>query len=108
MAPNANFFPAALPTDGYMDFVTVDADLSLGASINTLTAVEKEHFFALPHVSYQKISAFRIIPKNQKDGYISIDGERIPFQPFQVEVSPGLGRMLSKAFVFQANGPKLQ
>jgi sphingosine kinase len=48
-------------------------------------------------VDYTKVSAYRIIPKNQKDGYISIDGERVPFEGFQVEVHRGLGTVLSKS-----------
>ena len=91
MAPNANFFPAALPNDGYADLVTVDGDISRSAAIKSLMAVENDTFFDMLHVNYRKISAYRIVPKGQRDGYISIDGERVPFEPFQAEVHRGLG-----------------
>ncbi|KAL8722475.1 MAG: hypothetical protein Q9225_001039 [Loekoesia sp. 1 TL-2023] len=105
MAPNTNFFPATLPHDGCMDLVTVDGNISRMAAIRTLFAVETGKFFDMPHVNYCKISGYRIIPKHQKDGYISIDGERMPFEPFQAEVHRGLGTVLSKSgHVYEAPG----
>ncbi len=39
-------------------------------------------------------------------GYISVDGEKMPFEPFQVEVHRGLGTVLSRSgFVYEAEGP---
>ena len=97
MAPDANFFPAALPNDGCLDLITIDGDIGRTAAVQSLLAVEKGTFFDMPHVKYRKISGYRIIPKGQKDGYISIDGERIPFAPFQAEVHRGLGTVLSRS-----------
>lgn len=105
MAPDGNFFPSALPSDGYMDLVMIDGDLPTIKATRTLLAVETGKFFGLPQVQYKKISAYRIIPRDQEDGYISIDGERIPFEPFQAEMCKGLGRVLSKGRVFEAEGP---
>lgn len=105
MAANANFFPASLPHDGCLDLVTIDGDISRMTAFNTMLAVEKGTFFDLPHVSLQKVSAYRLVPK-QKDGYISIDGEKIPFKPFQAEVHRGLGTTLSKnGHCYEAKGP---
>ena len=105
MAPNANFFPAALPNDGYADLVTVDGDISRSAAIKSLTAVENGSFFDMVHVNYRKISGYRIIPKGQRSGYISIDGERVPFEPFQAEVHRGLGTVLSRSgHLYEAKG----
>ncbi|KAI4170473.1 MAG: hypothetical protein LQ343_004976 [Gyalolechia ehrenbergii] len=105
MAPDANFFPATLPNDGCMDLVTVDGDISRTAAIKCLLAIGPGKFFDLPQVNYRKISGYRIVPKNQKDGYISIDGERMPFAPFQAEVHRGLGTVLSKSgHVYEAPG----
>ncbi|KAF2447460.1 sphingoid long chain base kinase-like protein [Karstenula rhodostoma CBS 690.94] len=105
MSPDANFFPAALPDDGCLDLIRIKGTLPRTKSIATLLAIEQHTFFDLPHVDYQKISAYRIIPKNQKEGYISVDGERIPFQPFQVEMHKELGTVLSKnGHLFEARG----
>ena len=88
-----------------MDLITVNGNLSVMKAITTLMAVESDNFFDLPEVSYKKISAYRIIPRNQKDGYISIDGEKVPFEPFQAEIHQGLGRVISKKGVYETAGP---
>ncbi|KAI9839935.1 MAG: hypothetical protein M1819_000127 [Sarea resinae] len=106
MSSDANFFPAALPDDGYQDLVCIDGDISRAAALRAMLAVEKGTFFNLPYVGYRKITGYRIIPKAQGDGYISIDGERIPFKPFQAEVHRGLGTVLSKnGQIYEAMGP---
>ncbi|MCJ1475999.1 sphinganine kinase lcb4 [Lambiella insularis] len=97
MAPDAPFFLAAFPNDGFLDLVTVDGDIRRTTAIKLLLSVEKGTFLDMPEVLYRKITGYRIIPKGQKDGYISIDGERLPFAPFQAEVHHGLGTVLSKS-----------
>lgn len=105
MAADTNFFPAALPSDGCLDLVTIDGDISRMSAIQCLLAVDKGTFFDIPHVTVRKISGYRIIPKGQKDGYISIDGEKVPFEPFQAEVHRGLGTVLSKSgHIYEAKG----
>lgn len=43
---------------------------------------------------------------NRDGGYISVDGEKMPFEPFQVEVHQGLGTVLSRSgFVYETAGP---
>ena len=98
MAPNANFFPAALPSDGYLDVLTMNGDVGMVASTKSFLAVESSAFFDMPVVDYKKASAYRILPKKQegKEGYISIDGESYPFEGFQAEVHRGLGTVLSR------------
>ncbi|KAL7794360.1 ATP-NAD kinase-like domain-containing protein [Trichoderma ceciliae] len=105
MSPDANFFSAAVPTDGLMDLVMIKADISSMAVTKAFLSVESGKFFDNPNVTYKKISAYRITPRNQESGYISIDGERIPFEPFQAEIHRGLGRVISKRGVYEAQGP---
>lgn len=106
MAPEANFFQAALPNDGYMDLICIDGDISRLTAVRMMLSVEDGKLFDMPLVSYRKILGYRIIPKNQDDGYISIDGERVPFQPFQAEIHKGLGTVYSKTgHMFEAPGP---
>ncbi|CAK7230423.1 sphinganine kinase lcb4 [Sporothrix curviconia] len=107
MAPDTAFFSAALMTDGLMDLITTDGDISPTKSLGMMMAVEDNRLFDHPLVRYRKISGFRLTPKNQKDGYISIDGERIPFSPFQAEVHKGLGRVITKRAIagYEAPGP---
>ena len=104
MAPGANFFPATLPSDGHLDLVTVNGDISRANAIRCFMSVENGKFFDTPHVNYQKISAYRITPHG-KEGYISIDGERVPFEGFQAEVHKGLGTVLSRSgHLYEADG----
>ncbi|KAI0883005.1 ATP-NAD kinase-like domain-containing protein [Annulohypoxylon maeteangense] len=105
MAPDANFFTAACPNDGLMDVVLNDGDISAAKYLELLTSVETGRLFDNPHVSYRKVAAYRFTPRNQKDGYISIDGEHVPFEPFQVEIHQGLGTVLSKSGKYEAAGP---
>ena len=105
MAASSPFFSATLPHDGFVDLVTIDGDISRSAAIKMLLAVEKNRFFDMPLVTYRKISGYRIIPRGQKDGYISIDGERVPFASFQAEVHHGLGTVLSRSgHLYEAEG----
>ncbi|KAI0426116.1 sphingoid long chain base kinase-like protein [Xylaria sp. FL1042] len=105
MAPNANFFNAACINDGLMDVVINDGDIPVFKYASLMMSVETGKFFDNPLVSYRKVSAYRFTPRNQSNGYISIDGERIPFGTFQVEIHPGLGTVLSKLGRYEANGP---
>jgi len=106
MAPDLNFFSAALANDGMMDLVTVDGDVSPLKAISLQMSVETGHFFDSPLVNYRKVTAYRIIPRDGcPKGYISIDGESLPWEPFQAEVHHGLGLTLSKSGGYEAPGP---
>ncbi|RAL61648.1 hypothetical protein DID88_002717 [Monilinia fructigena] len=108
MGADVDYFPAALPNDGCMDMVTIDySNLSRLQALQLLPAVESGKFFGLPYVKYRKVEAYRITPKNQSDGYISIDGERVPFAPFQAEVHRGLGTVISiSGYKYETIGPQ--
>ncbi|EQL31223.1 hypothetical protein RJZ56_003664 [Blastomyces dermatitidis] len=97
MAADANFFPTALPNDGCMDLITINGDISRRTALQMLMAVDNGTLFDMPEVNVRKVTAYRIIPRDRKDGYISIDGERVPFEPFQAEVHRGLGTVLSRS-----------
>ncbi|KAK0621717.1 ATP-NAD kinase-like domain-containing protein [Bombardia bombarda] len=107
MAPDANFFSAALANDGLIDLIISNGDISPLKAISLQLSVDSGHFFDNPLVTYRKVSAYRIIPRNPDSSCcISIDGEAIPFEPFQAEVHQGLGLTLSKKGVFEAPGPR--
>merc|ERR1711964_919699 len=101
-----------MPTSSHPRYQTMDSwvcingDISRVHAMKVMFAVENGNFFDMPGVWYRKILGYRIIPKNQEDGSISIDGERVPFQPFQAEVHKGLGTVLSKSgHMYEAPGP---
>ncbi|KAF1936306.1 hypothetical protein EJ02DRAFT_459646 [Clathrospora elynae] len=106
MSPDANMFPAALPCDGCLDLIRIPGNINPFKALNGLSSIKKNKFFDQDHVNYQKVRAYRITPTGQKDGYISIDGERVAFEGFQVEIHRGLGTALSKSGrLCEASGP---
>ena len=104
MAADSAFFSAALINDGMMDLITIDGNIPIAKSFGMFINIET--LLDNPLVQYRKITGFRLIPKNQKDGYISIDGERVPFEPFQAEIHQGLATVLSVAGKYENSGPR--
>lgn len=105
MSADGNIFPAALPNDGCADLICIDGDISRTSSLQIMMAVSNNKVFDQQQVSYRKVVAYRIVPKRGSEGYISVDGERIPFEPFQAEVHNGLGTVLSMSgHTFEAPG----
>lgn len=118
MSPDAPFFAAALPSDGKMDMINIDGLIPRTTALRMLTTVEYGTIIDFPEVSYRKVRAYRVTPRvhqtppgrnirakigrwlggsgKQKEGLIAIDGERVPFEPFQAEVVPALGTVLSR------------
>jgi len=119
MSSDAPFFAATLPADGRMDMINIDGRIPRTTALRMLTTVEDGSVIDFPEVSYRKVLAYRITPRvrpspppqrrlrarfgrwlggaaRQREGLIAIDGERVPFEPFQAEVVPGLGTVLSK------------
>ncbi|CAN6674962.1 sphingoid long chain base kinase 4 [Trichomonascus vanleenenianus] len=94
VSADALMFPATLPCDGMLDLVMFDNTLGRMKSLDLLTKVEHGEHFHLDSVQYSKIEAYRLVPKIPS-GYLSIDGESFPFEPFQVEVLKGAGCLLS-------------
>ena len=109
MAPEAPFFPSALPSDGLLDLVCIDGDIPRRKSIELLMAIPKGTFFDQKVVKCSKITAMRVIPRygsQANKGCFSVDGEKYPFEPFQVEIHQALGTVLSKdPAIYQSPGP---
>ncbi|KAJ5588286.1 hypothetical protein N7537_010964 [Penicillium hordei] len=106
MSKDTNMFPATLPDDGLMDVITVDGTVSRGTTITMMNEIPNGRFFDMPDLNVRKASAFRLVP-HQKEGYISIDGERVPFEAFQAEVHQALGTILTKSGrSYEAAGPR--
>lgn len=96
MGANARFFAPAHNNDGLMDMILIDGNISRRSSLEMYAAIEQGTLFDLPLVDYRKVLAYRWIPRNQDVGYISIDGESYPFEPFQAEMHKGLGTVIMK------------
>jgi sphingosine kinase len=84
-----------------MDLINAMDDGEKGASFwfpNVSSSVARRRTqLTWPHqLRYYKAHAYRITPASpDADVRLSVDGEAYPFGEFQVEVHPGLGRVLS-------------
>ncbi|PLB34633.1 putative sphingosine kinase (SphK) [Aspergillus candidus] len=106
MSKDTSFFPAAVPQDGLMDVVTIDGTVSRSTSIKMMTSIPEGTFFDMPDVHVRKVAAYRLIPR-ETEGYISVDGESVPFEGIQAEVHQGLGTVLSKSgHLYETDGPR--
>jgi sphingosine kinase len=130
MTPDTPFFPASLPSDGHMDMVTIDGLLPRLIAVSMLTTIEQGTIMDFSELQYRKVKAYRITPRTVpakarsgimaklgrwlggedkgkgQEGHIAIDGERVPFAPFQAEVVSGLATVLSKrAGQYEFDGP---
>ncbi|KAL4894026.1 ATP-NAD kinase-like domain-containing protein [Aspergillus ambiguus] len=106
MSKDTTFFPASVPNDGLMDIVTIDGTIARTTSLKMMTEIPENRFFDMPDVHVRKARAYRLVPR-EKEGYISVDGEKVPFEAFQAEVHKGLGTVLSKSgHLYEAEGPR--
>ena len=106
VSKDTNFFPASLPSDGLLDVITVDGTVSRTTTLKMMNEISTGGFFGMPDVKIRKATAFRLVP-HQKEGFISIDGEQIPFEAFQAEIHQSLGTVLAKSQrKYEADGPR--
>ncbi|GAA5921810.1 hypothetical protein JCM3775_001835 [Rhodotorula graminis] len=90
-------FPAADPNDGLLDLVLV-APMSPLKALTAMDNASTGGLLSLPSVTYFKCSAYRLSfpppAPGAKDGFISVDGERVPYRAFDVECHKGLARVM--------------
>ncbi|KAJ7172102.1 ATP-NAD kinase-like domain-containing protein, partial [Mycena filopes] len=92
LARDSMMIPLAMD-DGLVDVVVVPPRSAL-ASIKSVDGQEEGRFIRSPEVYYYKVEAYRCTPL-EHTGYISIDGESIPYKAFQVENHARLARVMS-------------
>jgi sphingosine kinase len=128
MSGDTPFFPVSLPSNGLLDLITIDGRVPRLTAVKMLTSVENGTIMNFPEVNYRQVTGYRITPRyapgaqggglrakfgrwlggkgEEKEGFIAIDGERVPFEPFQAEVVPGMATVLSKRGpVYEFDGP---
>lgn len=86
---DAQFFPAAISDDGYMDMLVFNSKIPFLEATNLLLSVSEGGHVNHKDVRHAKISAYRLVPRvDPKKHYISVDGENFPVEPLQVEILP--------------------
>lgn len=128
-------FPVSLPDDGLIDIVAMPVvrsvrqhwitcahvnKVSRSHMLRAMAGAEKGDTFWLPEVTrisraqrflmprqlhYIKASAYRIEPLKSR-GNLSVDGEAMPFEKFQVEVQAKLATLLSLYGYYVADFPQ--
>ncbi|KAI0647126.1 ATP-NAD kinase-like domain-containing protein [Trametes meyenii] len=86
-------FPVSLPTDGLID-VALQERTTRVAMFKAIDGSQRGDHYWMPTQHYFKAHAYRVEPSTSK-GWLSIDGEAYPLEPYQVEVHQGLGTLLS-------------
>jgi sphingosine kinase len=99
VAADVMAFPAALPADGMMDMAWWNATMSRIEGFKVMTEIDSGGQLNSDEFNYSKILAYRLVPRIP-DGYLSIDGESYPLAPFQVEILPRTGCLLSATATF--------
>lgn len=94
MSSDAIVFPYSLPQDGAMDMVTWDSDVKFFEAAKRFIAMTSATHVNNPNLLYRKVVAYRLEPLS--DHYVSVDGEKYPCEPFQVEILPRAGCILSR------------
>lgn len=89
IAADTKFFPAALPADGTMDLVVTDARTPVTRMAPILLALDRGSHVLQPEVVHSKILAYKLVPKIT-NSLFSVDGEKFPLEPLQVEIMPRL------------------
>lgn len=95
MSSTACFFPTASPASGTLDVMHIQASIPFFSALGTVGAVDSAKHFGSDFCYYAKCDAFRLVPEAH-EGYISVDGERVPFEPLQGELHRALGRIITK------------
>lgn len=104
ISEDALMFPATLPTDGTIDiFMSHTNHIGPLVSVKMLLNIETGTHINHSKTLYSKALAYRLVPKKSK-GYLAVDGEFFPHEPFQVEVLPRAGCLLSPTGVYAHTG----
>ncbi len=90
-------FPFALPNDGTIDVAMILHAGGRAAKVPANGFAENGQIVYQKAMTYLKVEALRVTPKRREGdkklkngGLISIDGEKVPYAAFQVEVAQGL------------------
>lgn len=103
IAADTLMFPGVLPTDASMDLLISGSNVSRLTTAKMMFSISSGTHVDFDHAQYSKVSAYRLVPKNDK-GFLSIDGESFPHIPLQVEVVPRAGCLLSPTGAYHQTG----
>lgn len=87
--------PLAHLSDGYLDLVCTRG-VGTCSVLDLLIGAETGDHINNTDVEYRKVRGLRIYPDpNTRESVFSMDGERLPYQPMEMHVFPGVLRMIT-------------
>ena len=92
-AARAIIAPDAQLGDGAVRLLIVRRGVSIQQFQSIFAAMPVGHHVELPGVEYYKVSAFRLEPTGDR-GIFAVDGERVPYSSLEIEVVPGIARVV--------------
>ncbi|KAI0374974.1 hypothetical protein BV20DRAFT_405217 [Pilatotrama ljubarskyi] len=92
-------FPVSLPTDGLIDVALLERTTRV-SMLKAIGGGQAGDHFWMDTQHYIKAHAYRVEPHTSR-GWLSVDGEAFPLEPYQVEVHQGLGTVLSMHGCYQ-------
>lgn len=90
------FAPDSRLSDGIIWLFYLTSKVSKKNLLQFLSSLEDSGHIKMPFVNIVPVRAFRLKPQTDS-GVLSIDGEAMKVEPFQAEVLPGMGRILTNA-----------
>ncbi|KAG0660503.1 sphinganine kinase lcb4 [Rhodotorula mucilaginosa] len=94
VAKDVMMFPAADPNDGLIDLAILTS-MGRVEALKAMDGAESGALFSHRSLTYLKVKSYRLNFTPKQGGCISIDGEEVPYEAFQVEVHKGLARVMS-------------
>ena len=87
-------------------FITNTNQMSRPQAIRMLAGMETGTHIEHDFIEYSKAEAYRLVPRggSSSKGNLSFDGEQFPCHPFQVELLPALGCLLTNNGMWTLTG----
>jgi sphingosine kinase len=92
-AHNIKTAPYAHFSNGMMDILVLRGGLTRWQVLQAFLKTATGNHITLPYVEYYQVKGFRLEPVTQ-GGSLAIDGEAVNYSPLQMEILPGLARII--------------
>ncbi|KZS99214.1 hypothetical protein SISNIDRAFT_546021 [Sistotremastrum niveocremeum HHB9708] len=91
-------FPLSVPGDGTID-LAIQEVTSRWTLLKAIDGADRGQQIYIPSQRYYKVEAYRVTPLVD-DANVSIDGEKYPCEPFEVQVRKGMANIMSPSGSF--------
>ncbi|CAL4061201.1 unnamed protein product [Meganyctiphanes norvegica] len=89
------FAPKATPNDGLIWLLMLSSRASRANILKFLLSMEDGGHINVPGVTMVAVTSLRCVPLTGT-GYLTVDGERLPYGPLQATIMPGKARIMTR------------